>query len=94
MFDFEPPSSDNSGSDSEDDNDQNDKHLQIIEFVHCANLDKKNTDRLLHLLNDIHSNVGLPKSNLLTKQLYIARNVNDNYPNSVKNVVVIIPIEL
>ena len=41
MFDFEPPSSDNSGSDSEDDNDQNDKHLQIIEFVHCANLDKK-----------------------------------------------------
>ena len=51
-----------SSSGSESENTQNEMRLQIIEFVRYANLDKTNTDRLLCLLNDIHSTIDLPKT--------------------------------
>ena len=47
---------------SESDADEDEELIQIIDLIRSANLDKSNTDRLLALLNNIHSNVGLPKS--------------------------------
>jgi len=92
VFDFEPSSeldsdycwveassSETSGSESEIDNDQN-RHLQIIEFVRSANLDKTNTDRLLDLLNSIHSNVDLPKS---ARELWEKAGVKFSYKRTV-----------
>ncbi|CAF4289870.1 unnamed protein product, partial [Rotaria sordida] len=56
-------SSPSAGSRSSDnDNAEVDILLQIIDFVRSVNLDKVNTNRLLRLLNNIHSNNGLPKS--------------------------------
>ncbi|CAF4245594.1 unnamed protein product [Rotaria sp. Silwood2] len=46
----------------ESDSDENEEITQIIDFIRSANLDKSNTDGLLDLLNNIQSNVGLPKS--------------------------------
>ncbi|CAF2904707.1 unnamed protein product, partial [Rotaria sp. Silwood2] len=59
---LESPPSQASGSESESDTDENEELIQIIDFIRGANLDKSNTDRLLDLLNNIHSNVGLPKT--------------------------------
>ncbi|CAF3160273.1 unnamed protein product, partial [Rotaria sp. Silwood2] len=46
----------------ESDSDENEEITQIIDFIRSANLDKSNTDGLLDLLNNIQSNVDLPKS--------------------------------
>ena len=45
-----------------DHSDEDEDLIQIIDFIRRANLDKSNTDRLLELLNNLHSNVGLPKT--------------------------------
>ncbi|CAF1388883.1 unnamed protein product [Rotaria sordida] len=49
-------------SGGENDSDEDEELMQIINFIRSANLDKSNTNRLLDLLNNIKSNVGLPKS--------------------------------
>ncbi|CAF4012972.1 unnamed protein product, partial [Rotaria sordida] len=55
-------SSQSEDSGGENDSDEDEELMQIINFIRSANLDKSNTNRLLDLLNNIKSNVGLPKS--------------------------------
>ena len=61
-YSLESPPSEAARSESDSDNNEVEELIQIIDFIRGANLDKTNTDRLLDLLNNINSNVGLPKS--------------------------------